>query len=167
MEIITFAFVVCQAVGAIIGVGSAIIGEIEYAHASRDGKISEAEHRHLEIIHRGLRFGMSMVLLASFGLVVLAYQAEADPQPVLTTGYWLLMIFAFIIIGASWAMARKVTTVSRGSVVAFTAWWFLAFLTLGQLPISSIGASVAAFIMAVLLFGIVFVATRHLTKRRK
>jgi len=166
MDTLAFAFGVCQALGAVIGVGSAILGEIVHARALRDGKIDRAEHRHMEMIHKGLRFGMSVVLLASFGLVVAAYEVEATPQPVLTVSYWLLMIFAFVIIAASWAMARKAVSVTKGSVVAFTAWWFLALLTLGRLPITSIEGGVASFLIALLLFGLVISANRHLARRK-
>ncbi len=110
---------------------------------------------------------MSIVLLSSFGLVVVAYGDQTSPQPVLTTSYWLLMISSFIIIGASWAMARQVLTVTRGSIVAFTAWWFLAFLTLGQMPITSFSASLASFGIALLLFGIVLSAARRVTWFKK
>lgn len=169
METLTTILVIFQALGAVLGAGSAVWGELSYSRAMRDGKVNRAEHKHLEAIHRGLRFGMTTVLLSSFGLVVAAYINEASPQPGLTASYWLLMIFAFIIIGASWAMARRTIAFTRGSLIAFTAWWFLAYLTLGGLPIASIQAGFAAFVVALALFAIVLYASRVVgaPRRRK
>ncbi len=160
METLTTILVIFQALGAILGAGSAVWGELSYSKAMRDGKVDRAEHKHLEAIHRGLRFGMTTVLLSSFGLVVAAYVNEATPQPGMTASYWLLMIFAFIIIGATWGMARKTVAFTRGSMIAFAAWWFLAYLTLGMLPIASLQAGFAAFIAALVLFAIVLYASR-------
>jgi uncharacterized membrane protein (DUF485 family) len=46
------------------------------------------------------------------------------------------------------AMARKRMHFTLGSAIIFTAWWYIAFLTLGQLPALSFGASIALYVIA-------------------
>ena len=141
-----------QALGALGGAASAVLGEIAYVHARRDGHIDRAERAHLAHLARGLRFGMLLVLLASFGLVVEAYRHASVVQPALTASYWILIGLALIIVYASWALSRGKISFALGSAIAFTGWWFLGYLTLGRLPVSSFGAAVALYVVAVAVF---------------
>ena len=47
---------------------------------------------------RGLRYGMSLLLLSSLGLVIVAYMLDFSVQPAVTASYWILIILAFIIV---------------------------------------------------------------------
>lgn len=140
--------VFCQALGASVGALTALWSEFAYVRAMRDGKIDVAERAHLDIIARGLRFGMTLLLLASFGLVIVAYISRAIPQPALTPSYWTLIALALLIIGASLALSRRRISFAFGSAIVFTAWWLLAYLTIGWLPALSFGAAVALFVVA-------------------
>lgn len=140
--------VFCQALGAVVGAVTSVWGEFAYIRGMRDGKIDAAERAHLNVIKRGLRFGMTLVLLASLGLVIAAYTSNAPLQPALTPSYWTFLTLALLIIGVSWALSRRRVPFTLGSAVAFTAWWFLVYLTLGLLSPLSFGSAVASLVVA-------------------
>lgn len=144
--------VFCQMLGAGIGALTTIWGEFAYIRAIRDGRLDHAERAHLDVIAHGLRFGMTLLLIASLALVIVAYFLHTTPQPALTTGYWTLTIIALLIIYVSWALSRQRISFALGSAIAFTAWWFLAYLTLGLVPPLSFGALAAFFVVATVVF---------------
>ena len=117
--------VFCQALGASVGALTALWSEFAYVRAMRDGKIDVAERAHLDIIAKGLRFGMALLLLASLGLVIVAYVVRAIPQPALTPSYWTLIVLALLVIGVSLALSRRRISFTLGSAIVFTAWWLL------------------------------------------
>lgn len=161
------AFIVfCQVLGALIGAFSTVWGEIAYLHAMRDGKLDHAERMHLRAIAHGLRFGMTLLLLASLALVVAAYLSHFAIQPALTSTYWTLIVFALLIVYVSWALSRGRISFGLGSALAFTAWWFLAYLTLGWLPPLSFGATLAFFVVATGVFYAILSYARMLAKPR-
>ena len=159
--------VFCQALGAVIGAGTAVWSELAYVRAMRDGKIDHAERVHLKIIAHGLRFGMTLLLLASFALVIVSYLARVSSQPALTTGYWALIVFALLILGVSVALSRKIISFALGSAIVFSAWWFLTYLTLGQISSLSFGVMMAFFIVATAIFYAILQYTRMLAGGRK
>ena len=138
----------CQALGASIGAVMTLWSEFAYLNAMRDEKIDVAERKHLDIIARGLRFGMTLLLLASLGLVVTAYTLHAAPQPALTPAYWVLILLALLIIGISWALSRRHVSFALGSAIIFTSWWFLSYLTLGWLSPLTFGSTVALLVVS-------------------
>ncbi|MDP2665860.1 MAG: hypothetical protein Q8P23_04520 [bacterium] len=144
--------VFCQALGASIGAFTAVWSEIAYIRAMRDGHIDTAERAHMNVIARGLRFGMMLLLLASLALVVLDYYLRVSLQPALSASYWTSTMLALLIIYIAWALSSRRVSFAIGSAVIFTAWWFLAFLTIGQLPVLSFGSAVAVFIVATAVF---------------
>ena len=150
-----------QALGACTGAFTAVWGELAYMRAMRDGRIDGAERAHLHIIAHGLRFGMTLLLLSSFGLVIVAYLLRAASQPALTPTYWTLIVLSLFVILVSWALSRRHISFTLGSAAVFSAWWFLAYLTLGWLPPLSLGASVAFFVVATALFYVVLRLARH------
>ncbi len=163
----TISFLVfCQAFGACIGAVTAVWGEIAYVRAARDGEISAAERAHLRIIANGLRFGMTLVLFSSFGLVVAAYVVRAALQPALSPTYWTLITLSVLLIGVSWALSRGRISFALGSAAVFTAWWFLAYLTIGWLPPLTFGGAVAFFVVATAIFYAVFQYGRFLSLRK-
>ena len=141
----------CQALGALIGAATSVWGELAYLRDMRDGKIDAAERAHLDILARGLRFGMTLLLLSSLGLVIAAYASRAPLQSALTPGYWTLLALALLVVGVSWALSRRHVSFAFGSAALFTAWWFLAYLTLGLLPPLSFGSAVALLVVATAL----------------
>ncbi len=143
--------VYCQALGAVVGAVTAVWSELAYVKATRDGRVDGAERAHLDIIAHGLRYGMSLHLLASLGLVIFAYQSHTSLQPALTASYWTLIALALIIITLSWALSKKRVAFKLGSASIFTAWWFLVFLSFGLLPLT-FGAAVMSFIVATAIF---------------
>ncbi|OGG78325.1 hypothetical protein A3A36_00815 [Candidatus Kaiserbacteria bacterium RIFCSPLOWO2_01_FULL_52_12b] len=162
MTTLVYFLVFCQALGALLGTLMAIWGELAYVRSMRDGNIDHAERAHLHAIARGLRFGMSLLLFSSFALVVVMYVLQASQQPALTESYWTFIALVFLVIGASWALSRKRISFALGSAVAFTAWWFLTFLTSGQLPTFSFGATVALYVVGVAILYALFHYTRLL-----
>lgn len=148
---ITF-IVLCQAFGAFVGAATTIWGEFAYLRAIKDGTVDTAERAHLRVIAHGLRFGMTLLLVASFALVVVAYLLHAQSQPAVTSEYWALMIVALVLVGVSWALSRKHISFALGSAIAFTAWWFLAYLTIGWVPNLSFGGTVGFFVVATAIF---------------
>ena len=142
----------CQALGALVGAFTAVWSELAYIRAIRDGHIDGAERAHLDVIAKGLRFGIALLLLASFGLVVVDFILQATLQPALSASYWTSILLAFLIIGVSWALSRRRISFAFGSAILFTTWWFLAYLTFGLLPPLSFGATVAFFVVATGIF---------------
>lgn len=138
--------------GALVGAFTAVWSEIAYVRAMRDGHIDTAERAHLHVLARGLRFGMLLLLLASLGLVIADYSLHASLQSALSPSYWISVLLAFLIIGVSWALSKRRISFAFGSAIVFTAWWFLAFLILGQLPTLSFGAATALFVVATAIF---------------
>ena len=148
----------CQALGAFIGVVTAAWGEILYIGAVREGKeIDHARREHLRLIGHSLRFGMTLSLMASFFLVVLSYALHTSPQPALTASYWMFIVFTLLIIASSWALARKKISFALGSAALLTAWWLLAYLTLGRLPVGTFSSAIALYIV---LTAVVYAALR-------
>lgn len=158
--------VLCQVLGAFVGTFTAVWSELVYIRAMRDGKIDTAERAHLDVIAKGLRFGMTLLLLSSFGLVVVDYELKLPLQPALSPSYWLSITLALLIIGVSWALSRKMITFALGSAIIFSSWWFLFFLTLGQLPVLSFGASFFALVVATGLFYALLEYSRFLVLRK-
>lgn len=142
----------CQALGASVGAFTAVWSELAYIRAMRDGRIDGAERAHLDVIARGLRFGMTLLLLASFALVVVNYFLRSVPQSALSSGYWVFILLALLIIGVSWALSRHHISFALGSAIIFTAWWFLVYLSFGLLPALSFGSAVALFVLATAIF---------------
>ena len=138
-----------QALGASIGAITAVWSELAYIRALRDGRIDGAERAHLGVIAKGLRFGMTLILLASLGLVIAAYVSRSALQPALTPSYWTLVVVAILIISISWALSRRRISFALGSAIIFTGWWFLAYLTFGWLSPLSFGSAVALLVVAI------------------
>lgn len=167
MEPLVFFIVFCQALGAATGAFFAILAERDYIRAMRDGKIDSAERAHLDHIARALRFGMTILLTASFALVVAAYLGSAAVQPALSPGYWTLVVLALLIISISWALSRGRVSFALGSATIFTAWWFLVYLTLGQIPFLPFGANIAFFVVATAIFYGLLHFARHFSLRKR
>ncbi len=151
MTTLTAVLVAIQALGAVIGAGYAVWAEIAYFRAARDGVIDTAERAHLRNIAHGLRWGMSLLLLASLGLVISAYTSQVVPAPALQSAYWIQTALAFLIILLSWLLSKKRIAFALGSAGIFSAWWFLALLALGQVPAIALGSAVALYILATAL----------------
>lgn len=157
----------CQALGALVGAGTAVWGELAYIRAMRDGAIDAAERAHMIVIARGLRFGMSLLLLSSFALIVVDYMLQSSVQPALSTGYWISILLSLLIIGVAWALSKRRITFTFGSAIIFTAWWFLAYLMLGQLPGLSFGSAIALFVLATFIFYALLQYGRFLILRKQ
>ena len=159
--------VFCQALGAFTGAFSAVWSEIAYVRAVKDGKIDRAERIHLDGIARGLRFGMTILLLASFGLVIVDFALRTALQPALTPGYWTFVVLALLVVGVSWALSRRFVSFAFGSALIFTAWWFLAYLSIGWLPPLTFGAALAFFAVATAIFYVILQGNRFFVLRKK
>lgn len=159
MPTLALVLALLQALGAVIGAGGSVLGELAYFSAIRDGRISHAERDHLARIASALRLGMLLLLLSSIGLAIVAFVAHDPLQPAATTGYWLLMLLSLAIITLSWALARRKIPFAIASGAAFTAWWYMAFLTLGQAPDLTLGAAIALYVVAsAIISGILYFA---------
>jgi hypothetical protein len=76
------------------------------------------------------------------------------------------MLLALLIIGIAWALSRRRVPFALGSAAIFTAWWFLAFLTIGQLPMLTFGSAVALLVVATAIFYAVLQYARMLALRK-
>ena len=148
METLPSLFAVTQALGALIGALFAVWGELAYVRAAQDDRIDRAERLHLDALARGLKFGMTLLLLSSFGLIVVAYLRHETVQPALTASYWVAIVLSLLVIGATWSLSRGKIRFALGSATVFSAWWFLVYLMLGRLPELSFGAAVALYVVA-------------------
>ncbi len=155
-----------QGLGAFTGAVAVAWGEWAYARAMRDGRVDRAERVHLDAIARGLRWGMTLLLLATFALVILAY-ASGGPQPALMADFWALVVIAAVIIYVSWALSRKRLSFNAGSAIAFAGWWFVAYLVLGKMPGLSFGASIAFFVVSAVIFYYVLRYARMLSVAKR
>jgi hypothetical protein len=149
----------CQAFGAVIGIITAIWGEFAYIHAMHDGKLDVAERAHLSVIARGLRFGMTLLLLSSLGLVIISFALQGALQPAMTASYWIFIALALLVIVTSWALSRRKVSFALGSAAVLTAWWLLAYLTLGQLPTLSFTSAIALY---VILTAVIYAVLRYI-----
>jgi hypothetical protein len=155
MPTLISTLVFLQVIGAGVGVVNSVWSELAYIRALKDGKIDIAERLHLDHIARGLRFGLTVLLLASLGLVIVAYIIHATVQPALTPSYWVLITIALTIIAVALALSRRRISFTLGSAMVFSGWWFLIFLTLGQIPALTFGAAVALYVVATgILYGV-------------
>jgi hypothetical protein len=165
MSALTAFFLYLQALGAIGGTCTAVWGEVAYAAAMRDKHIDASERRHLHLIAASLRYGMFFMLIASLGLVIMAYQNGAAAQPALTTSYWIFMVLALIVICAAWLLSKHKISHALGSAIIFTSWWFLFFLSLGLMPVLPFGAILLSYIVAcALFFGMLQYARSFITR---
>jgi len=151
MEKLTFFLVFCQALGAAIGAVTAVWSELSYLKAMKDGGVDGAERAHLRVIAQGLRYGMALLLIASTGLVIVAYVTESATQPAVTASYWILIALALLIISVSRALVRHSISFPVGSATLFTAWWFLVYLSFGWFSLS-FGAAVMSFVVTAAIF---------------
>ena len=109
---------------------------------------------------------MTLLLFSSFALVIVAYLMQSVTQPELTDQYWSLIAIALVVMYVSWALSRNRISFALGSAIAFTGWWFLAYLTLGLLPALSFGSTVAFFIVATGVFYAILKYARLLARAR-
>lgn len=149
--LITF-LVLCQALGAFVGAGAAIWSEFSYLYALRGGAIDAAERAHLRVLGHGMRYGLVLLLLSSFGLVVAAYLLRMSEQPAVTAQYWATVLLGLLIVYVAWALAHRHLSFSSGSALTFSAWWFLAYLAIGLVPPLSFAAMTAFFVVATGVF---------------
>jgi hypothetical protein len=157
----------CQALAAFVGAFSAVWAELAYVRAIRDGKIDHAERAHMHAIGRGLRYGMSGLLISSLALVVVAYVQRMGEQPALSANYWTLIALALLVTTISWALSRKRVSFALGSAAAFAGWWFLVFLALDQIPPLSFGSAFIFFVLATGIFYAFLGYARILASRKK
>ena len=167
MDYVVFMLSFAQVFGATVGAFSSIWSEISYVRAMKDGILDAAEREHMHALAQGLRFGMTLLLAASFGLVITAYLNAVAVQPALTASYWTLVALALLITAVSWALSRHRIAFPLGSAAVFTGWWFLVYLTIGLLPQLSFGAAVAFFVVATGVFYGILQYLRFLALRKK
>jgi len=162
MDSLTAFLLFCQGLGAFVGAVSAVWAEISYIRAMRSGHLDRAERAHLKVLGHGLRYGMTLLLLSSLGLVITAYLKHAMVQPALTSDYWISITFAVLIIALSWALSRNRISFALGSVAASTAWWALMILAYRHAPGISYGDALAAYVIATAILYALFFYIRFI-----
>jgi hypothetical protein len=167
MIALIFLLICLQSFGACVGAFAAIWGEVVYILATRDGKIDKAERAHIKAIGHGLRFGMSLLLLASLALVIVDYTLQVMLQPALTASYWSFIVLAVIAIVVSWLLAHKKISFIAGSAISISAWLFMVYLALGLLQVTSFISVIAMFVVLVVVFYAVIYYVRLLASHKK
>lgn len=158
-------FLLLQAIGAIIGAGGAVVGELFYFRAVRDGRIDTAEREQMMVVAKALRWGMILLLISSIALVLIDFIYVVPYQPALTSVYWVEMTIALVVIIASWSLSRRKIEHWLGAAAVFTGWWFLALLTLGHMTIITYGASIGVYVVATAIMACVLGYIRSLYPR--
>lgn len=151
MPNIALLLIYSQVIGAVVGVVSVVAGELRYIRALRDGRIDAGERAQIESIGYGLKYGMTLLLVGTGGLVYVAYFLKSAQQPALSSGYWMLMGVALLIITISSRIARRDIRFGMGTAILFTSWWFLSFLSLGWLTLT-IGSAIASLLVTTVVF---------------
>lgn len=111
------------------------------------GQLDHAERRHVRVIGKALRFGMTLFLLGSIGSVVSAYVDGVETQPGLSALYWISNALALVVIFASLAHARSPKPSALVFAVIAIGWMFLFLGAAGWLSGLSFGAAVAAYVV--------------------
>lgn len=148
MEALVSLLVFSQALGALTGTSAAVLGEYFYIKAVRDGKIDAAERFHLRTASQGVRYGMTLIVITSFALVITDYLREVPVQPALRVEYWIYSTLVLLVIGFSWALSRGHVSFALGSAVTLSGWIFITYLSFAREPLLSFGSTVALFIIA-------------------
>ncbi len=164
MEALFALLAFTQAIGALIGAGGGVFAELYYFRAMKDGRVDEAERSHMRVLATTLRIGMIVVLLSSISLVILDFVYLRHPQPALTATYWTQMLIAIGVIVASWALSRKRISFVWGSAIVFTGWWYLACLSLGQMPLMSLGSALALYLVSTVIMAGLLSYARMMSK---
>ena len=162
----TAVFALGQLVGATIGAVYAILAELRYLQAIRDGKVTTRERRHILATQRGLRFGMSVVLLSSLGLVLVGYVNQGAGF-VLAPSYLAFVGLVVLIVTLSWVMSKRPRTFVWASLLTFTGWWYMVYLTMGALPVTSLAAAVSMYLVVLALLSSILHGARSFAKRRR
>ena len=150
--------------GAFIGAGIAMWGEFAYVRALRNGTAEVGGRTHMHALANALRYGMTLLLLASLGLSIVAFVIHTSVQPALTASYWIVITFALLIIVMSWVLSRRHVSFSFGSATLFSAWWLLVYLTIGRLPFS-FGTVVALYVVCTAVLYAVLQCVRFFAKK--
>ncbi len=145
MDALASLLVFIQSLGAVTGILFSALGEYFYVKAVRDGRVDAAERLHLLTASRGVRYGMTLVVLASFGLVITDYVRDVAVQPALTAEYWVFMTLTLTVIGFSWALSRKYVSRTLGSAITLSGWIFLVYMTLTRESVLSFGSVIALY----------------------
>jgi hypothetical protein len=131
-ELLSF-FAILHTAGALIGVGMVTFAEVFYTKAASDGIIDHHERKYLRHLFNGLRFGMTLVLVSSFGLIVLEYLIPNAPQDVLAAPFWTLQTLTLLVLLFGSMLSRKRGAWWFASAAVLTAWWIMLLIDLGFL----------------------------------
>ncbi len=136
-----------QAAGAIVGAGGSVLSELFYYRAIRDGRVTGAEREVLDFNANTLTLAMIVLLLSTVGMAVVDFLIGSATQPAVTAPYWVEVTIVLVVIASSWGLMRRRLPHWLGFAAIFTGWWYLALLTLGQVPPASYGASLAVYVI--------------------
>jgi hypothetical protein len=158
-------FSALNALGAIIGTAFVTWGEIFYTRAAADERIDHHERKYLRHLFRSMKFGMLLVLISSVALVVLEYLVPTAPETVLTSPFWALQTFVWLILILGWLLSKDRVAWWFGSAAILVAWWMIVLIDFGFLDSYTYLVLIAAYVVVTFvlagLLGYVRIWTRR------
>ncbi len=123
--------ILTNVIGALLGTAFTTYAEIYYTIAASDGRIDHHERKYLRHLFRGLRFGMTLVLLSGIALIVLEYLVPSGQQAVLASPFWMLETLIFLVLILGRQLSEKRVTWWLGSAGVLSAWWMILLIDFG------------------------------------
>ena len=117
--------------GALIGVGFVTFAEVFYTKAASDGVIDHHERKYLRHLFHGLQFGMVLVIISGFALIVLEYLLPDSPQDVLSAPFWAIQTLTVFVVLLAYLLSKKYVAWWFASAAIFTGWWTILSIDLG------------------------------------
>jgi len=118
-------------IGAAIGTYFTTFAEIAYTRAASDGVIDHHERKYIRRSYRGLKWGMSIVLVTGIAIIVVEYLTGTVQPSVLQGPFWFVIALTFFIILMSWLLSRKMATWWFAAAALLSAWWSILLIDLG------------------------------------
>lgn len=122
------ALLMIHALGAALGAAGVTFAELFYTQAVVDGKIDSCEKKHIEHTLWALQWGVSIMVLAGIGLIIVEYFLPYSEQTVLTAPFWMIHTLTVVVIVFGFLISRNLVPWWLGSAAAFSAWWTMLAL---------------------------------------
>lgn len=133
LPLITSVLLLAHTAGAIIGAVGVTVAELLYIKATIDGRVDIRERHYIESTFFALRWGMSVLLITGFALIMCGFMFPEYNSPVLEASFWVTQTLILLVLIVGWMLARSIIVWWVGSALVFTAWWMILFLTVWEL----------------------------------
>jgi len=114
--------------GTALGVGASTFLEVFYIQFSKDGKVDIFEHEVLKKLVFILRFGLLLLVLSGFGLMVLWRLRVMGPDVFFSARYLTKMSVVLILLFTAFLMNFRLINLRIGSAISITSWYWAMIL---------------------------------------